>query len=52
MSVAGRLCSLVDRLGLALYRRSAVTQQILDERRETELDFAREHIIRPRPPGP
>jgi hypothetical protein len=52
MSVVGRVRRLIGRLRLARYRRSAVTRQLLDERKETELDFAREHIIPPRPGGP
>jgi hypothetical protein len=50
MSIARRFSGLVDRLRIAHYRRSQVTQQILDERAEMELDFAREHIMRPPPP--
>jgi hypothetical protein len=51
MSIARGLRGLVDRLRIARYRRSAVTRQILDERADMGLDFARNHIIVP-PPRP
>lgn len=50
MNAIGRLRRLIARLRLARYRRSAVNEQLRDERAETELDFAREHIMRPPPP--
>jgi hypothetical protein len=46
MSVVAWLRRMVDRAVIARYRRSQITQQLIDERAELELDFAREHIIR------